>query len=247
MSQGLAARRADVDVELVDAFDEQALAIASSCAAPNTRRAYATAYRAFAAFLRDCYGEASTQTFTLAAVAASRDELAQRVSAVRRLAAAIGADALVQQVRCTQIQHSGPGRCRTSSSPGCSHARTGAPRSGRATARSSSCSRALDSGDPNSLTCSSATCRSAVASPTHAGARRSRPAGAIRHRLRSWYARPSAAGRGRCPCMPRHTTRCGAGTPARPAAASDALFVSLRQRRTAVREGLSASTVGDVV
>jgi len=37
VSQALAARRVDVAVELVDAFDEQALAIAASCAAPNTR------------------------------------------------------------------------------------------------------------------------------------------------------------------------------------------------------------------
>ena len=116
MSQVLAPRRARV--QLVDAFDEQALAIAASCAAPNTRRAYATAYRAFGGFLRDRYGVASKEAFTLAAVAAWRDELAaqglapssvaQRVSAVRRLAAAIGADALVQQVRCTQIQHERP-------------------------------------------------------------------------------------------------------------------------------------------
>jgi len=34
--------------------------------------------------------------------------VAQRVSAVRRLAAAIGADALVQQVRCTEVQHERP-------------------------------------------------------------------------------------------------------------------------------------------
>jgi hypothetical protein len=37
---------------LTDAFEQQALAIASSAAAPNTSRAYATAYRAFAGFLR---------------------------------------------------------------------------------------------------------------------------------------------------------------------------------------------------
>jgi site-specific recombinase XerD len=97
---------------------EQALAIAASCAAPNPRRAYANAYRAFAGFLRARYGTASRETFTLAAVSAWRDELAaqglapssvaQRVSAAGRLAAAIGADALVQQVRCTQIQHERP-------------------------------------------------------------------------------------------------------------------------------------------
>jgi integrase/recombinase XerD len=104
--------------ELVDAFRARALAIAASAAAPNTRRAYATAYRAFAAFLRSHYGEASVQIFTVAAVAAWRDQLqaqglapssvAQRVSAVRRLAAAIGADPLVSQVRCTQVQQERP-------------------------------------------------------------------------------------------------------------------------------------------
>jgi hypothetical protein len=31
--------------ELVDAFEQRAMAIAASAAAPNTRRAYATAYR----------------------------------------------------------------------------------------------------------------------------------------------------------------------------------------------------------
>jgi site-specific recombinase XerD len=82
------------------------------------RRSYATAYRAFAGFLRARYGEASVDTFTLAAVAAWRDHLqarglapssvAQRVSAVRRLAAAVGADPLVAQVRCTQVQHERP-------------------------------------------------------------------------------------------------------------------------------------------
>ena len=91
------------ELEVVDAFTEQALAIAASAAAPNTRRAYATAYRAFAAFLHERYGQASLQTFTVTAVAAWRDELtaqglaastvAQRVSAVRRLAAAVGASA----------------------------------------------------------------------------------------------------------------------------------------------------------
>jgi integrase/recombinase XerD len=104
--------------ELVDAFEQRAMTIAASAAAPNTRRAYATAYRAFAAFLRAHYGEASVETFTVAAVAAWRDQLqaqglvansvAQRVSAVRRLAAAIGADPLVAQVRCTQVQQERP-------------------------------------------------------------------------------------------------------------------------------------------
>ncbi len=103
---------------LVDDFDERALAIAGMAASPNTRRAYATAYRAFAGFLRARYGEASKDTITIASVAAWRDELAgrglapssitQRVSAVRRLAATLGADPLVQQVRCTHVQRDEP-------------------------------------------------------------------------------------------------------------------------------------------
>jgi integrase/recombinase XerD len=104
--------------ELVDAFDLRAMAIAASAAAPNTRRAYATSYRAFAGFLRAHYGEASVETFTVEALAAWRDHLqaqglaassvAQRVSAVRRLGAAIGADPLVARVRCTQVQQERP-------------------------------------------------------------------------------------------------------------------------------------------
>jgi site-specific recombinase XerD len=111
-----------VRAELVDAFEERALAIAASAAAPNTRRAHGTAYRTFAGFLRARDGGASAGTFTVAAVAVWRDELtrqglapspvAQRVSAVRRLAAAIGADPLVQGVRCTQVQHQRPSALR---------------------------------------------------------------------------------------------------------------------------------------
>ena len=103
---------------LVDDFDERALVIAGMAASPNTRRAYATAYRAFAGFLRARYGEASKETVTIASVAAWRDELTarglapssvtQRVSAVRRLAATLGADPLVQQVRCTHVHQEEP-------------------------------------------------------------------------------------------------------------------------------------------
>ena len=103
---------------LVDDFDERVLAIAGMAASPNTRRSYATAYRAFAGFLRARYGEASKDTVTIASVAAWRDELAaqglapssvtQRVSAVRRLAATLAADPLVQQVRCSHVQHDEP-------------------------------------------------------------------------------------------------------------------------------------------
>jgi site-specific recombinase XerD len=106
------------EFELVDAFEARALEIAASAAAPNTRRAYATAYRLFAAFLRDRYGEACVERVTVAAVAAWRDQLqaaglapssvAQRVCAVRRLGASIGADPLVARVRCAQVQQERP-------------------------------------------------------------------------------------------------------------------------------------------
>jgi hypothetical protein len=60
---------------LLDDFDERAVAIAGMAASPNTRRAYATAYRAFADFLRAHDGEASKDTVTITSVAAWRDEL----------------------------------------------------------------------------------------------------------------------------------------------------------------------------
>ncbi len=46
--------------------------------------------------------------------------------------------------------------------------------------------------------------------------------------------------------MPRRTTRWLVGT-SRPTSTRDALFVSLRQRRSAQPEAISASAVGDVV
>ena len=83
----------------LDAFEAQALAVAASAAAPNTRRSYAASYRAFAAFLRAHCGEASIDTFTVAAVAAcatsctlkglAPSSIALRVAAVRRLTAAV--------------------------------------------------------------------------------------------------------------------------------------------------------------
>jgi site-specific recombinase XerD len=255
VSQLVAPRR--VDAELVDAFDERALAIAASCAAANTRRAYATAYRAFAEFLRARYGIASRETFTLAAVAAWRDELAaqglapssvaQRVSAVRRLAAAIGADALVQQVRCTQIQHERP---RALSDLELS----------RLLAR------------PDRRTTIGTRDRAILELLARAGLRRSELAGLqlgdVQERGRQPDARRRtaiaprrgeqtalevvvrASKRGRTRTVPLHAEAHDAlrrWYAARPAAASDALFVSLRQRRSATSEALSPSAVGDDV
>jgi site-specific recombinase XerD len=146
--------------ELVDDFEQRVLAIAAA-AAPNTRRAYATAYRAFIAFLRARYGEASPETVTISAVAAWRDQLAAqglapstialRVSAVRGLAVAIGGDPLVHQVRCTQVQQQRPKAlsdvelARLLARPDLRST------IGSATTRSSDCSRAPDFAAQSSL------------------------------------------------------------------------------------------------
>ena len=245
------------ELELVDAFAERALAIATSAAAPNTRRAYATAYRAFALFLRARYGEASVETFTVAAVAAWRDELtahglapssvAQRVSAVRRLAAAIGADPLVGQVRCTQIQQERPN------------------------ALSDHELSALLA-RPDLRTTIGIRDRAILELLARAGLRRSELArltlADIQERGRQPDKRRRAAiaprrgdqtplevvvrgsKRGRTRTIPLHAEAHDAlrrWYTARPPASTDALFVSLRRRQSAIPEPISAGAVGDVV
>jgi len=251
------ARGGGGEVELVDAFAQRALAIAASAAAPNTRRAYATAYRAFAAFLRDRYGEASVQTVTVATVAAWRDELAaqglaastvaQRVSAVRRLAAAVGADPLVAQVRCTQVQHDRPTAL-------------------------SDCELSALLARPDLRTTIGQRDRAILELLARAGLRRSELANLtladIQERGRQPDARRRTAiaprrgdqtllevvvrgsKRGRTRTIPLHAEALEAlrgWYAARPPAATEALFVSLRSRRSATPEPLSAGAVGDVV
>ena len=233
------------ELELVDAFTERALAIAASAAAPNTRRAYATAYRGFAAFLHARYGQASLQTFTVTSVAAWRDELtaqglaastvAQRVSAVRRLAAAVGADPLVAQVRCTHVQQERP------------------------TALSDRELSALLA-RPDLRTTIGVRDRAILELLARAGLRRSELAhltlADVQERGRQpdarrrtaiaprrgdqtplevvvtrLQARPHAAP---SRCTPRRWRRCRGWYASRPAAATDALFVSLRTRRSAI-------------
>jgi integrase/recombinase XerD len=243
--------------ELVDAFEQRAMAIAASAAAPNTRRAYATAYRAFAGFLRAHYGEASLETFTVAAVAAWRDELqvrglapssvAQRVSAVRRLATAIGADPLVAGVRCTQVQQERPSALSDLELCGL-------------LAR------------PDLRTTIGIRDRAILELLARAGLRRSELArltlADIQERGRQPDARRRAAvaprrgdqtpleivvrgsKRGRTRTIPLHADALEAlrgWYASRPRAATDALFVSLRTRRSATAEPLSASAVGNVV
>jgi integrase/recombinase XerD len=243
--------------ELVEAFEKRALAIAGSAAAANTRRSYATSYRAFAAFLRARYGEASLQTFTLQAVAGWRDELtrqglapssvAQRVSAVRRLAAQIGADPLVAQVRCTHVQHERPSPLSDLELSGLlAH--------------------------PDLRTTIGTRDRAILELLARAGLRRSELArltlNDIQERGRQPDERRRAAitpkrgdqtplevvvrgsKRGRTRTVPLHAQAHDAlrrWYGARPAVGTDALFVSLRKRGSATPEPLSAGAVGDIV
>jgi integrase/recombinase XerD len=242
---------------LVDAFQERAMAIAASAAAPNTRRAYATAYRAFAGFLRAHYGDASVETFTVATVAAWRDQLqaqglapssvAQRVSAVRRLAAAIGVDPLVSQVRCTQVQQERPSALSDLELSGL-------------LAR------------PDLRTTIGTRDRAILELLARAGLRRSELAhltlADIQQRGRQPDKRRRAAvapkrgdqtpleiivrgsKRGRTRTIPLHAEAHDAlrrWYSTRPAAATDALFVSLRTRRSAIPDAISAGAVGDIV
>jgi integrase/recombinase XerC len=87
----------------------RALELAEAQDSPNTQRAYAGSYRRFLAWLEGSYGEASTATFTLAAITRYRDHLralgrspatiARELSALRRLAAQLSLDPRVQLVR----------------------------------------------------------------------------------------------------------------------------------------------------
>ena len=245
------------EAELVDAFQERALAIAASAAAPNTRRAYATAYRAFAAFLHARHGAASIETFTVTAVAGWRDELAaqglspstvaQRISAVRRLAAAIGADPLVTQVRCTHVQHERP-----------------------AALSDRELSTLLTR--PDLRTTIGVRDRAILELLARAGLRRSELArltlSDVQERGRQPDARRRTAiaprrgdqtplevlvrgsKRGRTRTVPLHADAVHAlrgWYASRPQAATDALFLSLRTRRSAAPEPLSAGAVGDIV
>jgi site-specific recombinase XerD len=243
--------------EPVDDLEARALDIAAAAVAPNTRRAYATAYRAFVAFLRDRYGEASAQTLTLAAVTAWRDELhaqglaastvALRVSAVRGLATAVGADPLVHQVRCTHVQPQRPKALSTRE-----------------------LARLLAAPDPRTVI--GIRDRAILVLLARAGLRRSELARLTltdvhesgRQPDKRWRAAIAprrsdqtpldvvihATHRGRTRSVPLHAQAQDALSrwyAVRPAAVSDALFVSLRNRPSARPEPLSAGAVSDIV
>ena len=197
------------------------------------------------------------QTLTVATVAAWRDELAaqglaastvaQRVSAVRRLAAAVGADPLIAQVRCTQVQHDRP------------------------TALSDRELSALLA-RPDLRTTIGVRDRAILELLARAGLRRSELANLtladVQERGRQPDARRRSAiaprrgdqtplevvvrgsKRGRTRTVPLHAEALDAlrgWYAARPQARTEALFVSLRTRRTAIPEPLSAGAVGDIV
>jgi site-specific recombinase XerC len=97
-----------------DALLPVALEIARRERAPNTRRAYAAAYRALDRFLAQRHGPpARRQDLTAVAVRAWRDQLeddevaattiAARLSAVRKLAAALAADSAIHQVHAARV------------------------------------------------------------------------------------------------------------------------------------------------
>ena len=108
-----------------DALIPVALEIARRERAPNTRRAYAAAYRALDAFLAQRHGRpARRQDLTALTVCAWRDQLeddqvaattiAARLSAVRKLAAALDADPAIHQVHAARVA---PGEPRALSIP----------------------------------------------------------------------------------------------------------------------------------
>jgi integrase/recombinase XerD len=242
---------------LVDAFDEQALAIAGMAASPNTRRAYATAYRSFADFLRVRYGEASKDTVTIASVAAWRDELsaqglapssvAQRVSAVRRLAATLGADPLVQQVRCTHVQRGEP---RALSDVELDRLLRQPDRRTTIGVRDRAILELLARAGLRRAELARLTLADIQERGRQPDARRRTaiaPGRALQTRLEVVV---RASKRGRTRTVPVHADAHDALArwyASRPASASDALFVSMRHRRSAHPEAISASAVGDIV
>jgi integrase/recombinase XerD len=211
----------------------------------------------FATFLRAHYGEACVETFTVDAVAAWRDQLqaqglapssvAQRVCAVRRLAASIGADPLVAQVRCSQVQQERP---KALSDRELSTLLT----------------------RPDLRTTIGTRDRAILELLARAGLRRSELARLTLTDVQERGRQPDArrrtaiapgrgqqtqlelvvrgAKRGRTRTVPLHAQAHDAlrrWYTARPAANTDALFVSLRRRQSATPEPISGGAVGDIV
>ena len=156
-------------------------------------------------------------TVTIASVAAWRDELTarglapssvtQRVSAVRRLAATLGADPLVQQVRCTHVQQDEP---RALSDDELDRLLRQPDRRTTIGVRDRAILELLARAGLRRAELARLTVSDIQERGRQPDARRRTaiaPGRAEQTRLRSWCARPSAGGPGRCRCTPRRMTR----------------------------------------
>jgi integrase len=116
-SAPLPARVATVAADVIDAggLGVRAAEVAARQRSPQTRRTYASVYRSLLAFLGE---HASVEDLTPEAVRAYRDALehadrtpatiAKHLSAIRGLAAAVGADADVRTVRSASVARGEP-------------------------------------------------------------------------------------------------------------------------------------------
>ena len=197
------------------------------------------------------------RTITVAAVAAWRDELtaqglapssvAQRVSAVRRLAATLGADPLVQQVRCTHIQHDKP---RALSDVELDRLLRHPDRRAVIGIRDHAILELLARAGLRRAELATLTLSDIRERGRQPDARRRTAIAPRRGEQTRLEVVVRASKRGRTRTVPLHAEAHDAlrrWYASRPAAATDALFVSLRERRSAQPEAISASAVGDVV
>jgi len=166
---------------------------------------------------------------------------------VRRLAAAIGVDALVQQVRCTQVQHERP---RALSDLELSQLLARPDRRTTIGTRDRAILELLARAGLRRSELARLQLNDIQERGRQPDARRRTAIAPRRREQTALEVVVRASKRGRTRTVPLHAEAHDAlrrWYAARPAAARDALFVSLRQRRSAVSEGLSSSAVGDVV
>jgi site-specific recombinase XerD len=172
--------------------------------------------------------------------------VAQRVCAVRRLAVALSSDVLVQCVRCPQAQRDRP---HALSDLELAHLSGSPDRRTRIGIRGRAVLELLARAGlsvPSSPGSSWLTSGSAAASRMRGGAQRSRRRG--EQTQLEVVVRGSKPGRTRT--VPLHAEALEVlrrWYASRPAAATEALFVSLLQRRSAPAEALSPGAVGEIV
>ena len=194
---------------------------------------------------------------TIASVAAWRDELTaqglapssitQRVSAVRRLAATLGADPLVQQVRCTHVQRDEP---RALSDVELERLVRQPDRRTTIGVRDRAILELLARAGLRRAELARLTLSDIQERGRQPDARRRTAIAPGRAEQTRLEVVVRASKRGRTRTVPLHAEAHDALArwyASRPTSASDALFVSLRQRRSAQPDAISASAVGDVV